>query len=214
MKTGNRLSIVAVVIVGLALGCIGVPASAESTASDLQERWFMLGYSFDVSDTSDEILVFRLLLQDVSTPEVISLVRQWADDEVTKEQVRATLLDALRTQGDLASLEAFLLGEWVSNVEDAVIDLQEGAQADSERKIFVAIERANELAYLAEHFLDVFAGDVPTDVEQALEQIAARAQTIDVAGLIGGTADVRGTLDAIFDLYDDCAVIKDSYIGD
>lgn len=212
MRTRNRVLLVAVLLIAIAGGSIESIANTTSTASELHEEWFLLGYFFDIADTEDEITVFRLLLLDVSTPEILAVAKQWRDGEIKKEEARAAILGDLRTQGDLASLEAFLLGEWVSNVEDAVIDLQKGARNEAEREIFQAIEKANELSYQALHFLDVFSGSVmPSEAQLALGQIASNARMIDVVGLITGSADVDQTLDAILELYDICAQIKAGY---
>ena len=208
MKKRNRLLAVVLVIVALVLGTVGVLADAQSTGSD---PWFVAGYSLDASDDPSEILLFGLLLLDVGLHDVVSLVTQWADGAAAREDVREAIVDALRTRGDLASLEEFLLGEWVSNVEDAVFAIQDGAVADSEREIYVAMEWANELAYQASHFLDVLVDVVPRDVGRALERIATKAEAIDMGGLLARTADVGATLDAILDLIDDCADIKDAY---
>jgi hypothetical protein len=215
MKTRSVLLIVVLLLGGIVGSVIEVSASSPATVSELQETWFVVGYFFDVAKTAEHIIILRLLLISETTPEVLAKIQQWESGTLTKEEVRAVLLNYLRTQGDLCSFESFRMGEWVSNIQDSVIDLKHGVENDNNRLVFEATVTAHALACQARGFIDVFADTAPQEVLQALEQIADKGSKIDIAGLIIGDADTRETVTALVDLLDLCKSIKRGYgLGD
>jgi len=215
MKARSVLLIVVLLMVGILGSVIEASATSPATVSELQETWFVVGYFFDIANTAEHIVLLRFLLISETTPEILAKIQQWESGTLTKEEVRAVLLNYLRTQGNLESLEAFRMGEWVSNVEDSVIDLKHGVGNDNNRLVFEATVTAHALACQAKGFIDVFAGTAPQEVLQALEQIADKGNKIDVAGLIIGDADLDETISALLDLFGLCKSIKGGYgLGD
>lgn len=215
MKTRSVLLIVVLLLVGVFGSVTEVSASSPATASELQETWFVVGYFFDIANTAEHIMLLRLLLISETTPEILDRLKQWELGTLTKEEMRAVLLNYLRTQGDLCSLEAFRMGEWVSNVEDSVIDLKRGVDNDNHRLVCEAMVNAHVLACQAKGFIDVFAGTAPQEVLEALEQIADKGNKIDVAGMIIGDADTSTMVRALLDLLGLCNSIKGGYgLGD
>lgn len=215
MKTRSMLLIVVLLLVGIVGSVIEASASSSATVSELQETWFVAGYLFDVADTAEHIMLLRMLLLGDIPSRITEQLREWGSGTLRKEEARAVLLNYLRTQGDLWYLEAFRMGEWVSNIEDSVFDLKHGVDNDNKRLVCEAMATAHALACQAGGFIDVFAGTAPQEVLEALEQIADKGSRIDIAGLIIGDADLDETIPALLDLFGLCKSIKRGYgLGD
>ena len=216
MKTRSVLLTVVLLLVGIVGSVIDVSASSTTTVSELQETWFVAGYFFDIAHTAEQLMVFRFLLVGEVDSETLDRLKEWQSGILKKEEVRVVLLNYLRTPGDLWSLEAFLMGEWVSNVEDSVMDLKRGVENDNNRLVFETTATAHVLACQASGFIDIFADAAPQEVLEALEQIADKGSKIDIAGLIIGDADTTSTtVRALLDLLGLCNSIKRGYgLGD
>jgi hypothetical protein len=211
MKTRSVLLIVVLLLVGIAGSVIRASASSPATVSKLQEKWFAAGYVFDLADSADHIMILRMLLLRETTPDILAQIEQWELGKLTKEEVRVVLLNYLRAQGNSYSFEVFRMGEWVSNVENSVVDMKRGVDNKNHRLIFESLVKAHVLACQARGFVDFFAGTAPQEVLQALEQIAGKGSNIDIAGLIIGDADTREIVTALLDLVGFCKSIKRGY---
>ena len=214
MKIGSMLLVVVLLFCGgIGSGSIEAYASSPAGVSELQVMWFLAGYVFDVADTSDEIIMLRLVLRDGASSEIKDQITSWSAGDLSKADMRLLLMEYLRTGEGLELLEIFRMAEWVSNVEDAVIDIK--SAGENERLIFEAIADAHALTSQARGFIDVFTSTLPQEVLQALERISSAGSRIDIAGLITSVADVEGLVGAILGLTDDCRSIKSRFgLGD
>jgi len=215
MKTRSVLLIVVLLLVGIVASVIDVSASSPAIGYKLQKIWFLAGGLFDIASAADHITLFMRLLTGEVSPGILDRLREWQSGILKKEEVRVVLLDYLRTQGDLWPLEAFLMGEWVSNVENSVIDVLHRAENEDLHLLYEAMVNAHVLACQARGFIDTFASTAPQEVLQALEQIADRGSKIDIAGMITRDADNHETVRALHDLLDLCKSINKAYgLGD
>ena len=215
MKTWN----VALLVVLLSVGVTAlVNADSPATIPSLQQDWFLVGYSFDAANTPAEFtLLLSVIIGDDLSPQLKDSLAEWRLGTLTKEEVRPFLLNYSQAQGGLLALEAFRLGEWTSNLEDAVIDMGREAGKGNARPVFEAMVTAYTLASQARGFIDVFGSLAPQVVLQVLEQIDKTGAKIDVAGLIIGDVEdtnLEETTTAAMDLLGLARSVRDIYTAD
>jgi len=210
MRTRRWLLIIVLLLAGLS----GIESSANSTttAAAQQQTWFVAGYFFDVTNDSEDITVFRMfMLLEIGPSEIDDAITQWQIGDLQKEEARGLILDYLRISEYAGSLDAFRLGEWVSNLEDSVLDIMRASEGDNERLFFESLVLAHVLACQAAGFIDIFSDTISASVLQGLERIASESTKMDMAGLFMTADPAEETFRALLELIEHCAPIKSFY---
>ncbi|MCK5827079.1 hypothetical protein KAH43_01035 [Candidatus Bipolaricaulota bacterium] len=210
MRAGRWLLIIVLLLAGMN----GIESSANSTttAAVQQQTWFAAGYFFDITNDFEDITVFRMfMLLEIGPSEIDDAITQWQIGDLQKEEMRSLILDYLRISEYAGSLDAFRLGEWVSNLEDSVLDMMRASDGDNERLFYESLVLAHVLACQAAGFIDIFSDTISASVLQGLERIVSESAKMDIAGLFMAGDPAEETFWALLELIEHCTSIKNFY---
>lgn len=210
MRTGRWLLIIVLLLAGMS----GIESSANSTttAAAHQQTWFAAGYFFDLTHDFEDITVFSMFMMlEIGPSEIDDAITRWQIGDLQKEQVRGLILDYLRISEYAGSLDAFRLGEWVSNLEDSVFAMMRASDDDNQRLFYESLVLAHVLACQAAGFIDIFSDTISASVLQGLERIASESAKMDVAGLFMSGDPAEETFRALLELVEHCTSIKSFY---
>ena len=219
----GRFKSLGLLVLSVVLGCWLVSAAQPTpevtletspTLTTAQKTWFRIGYAYAEATEEDDIMELKDMLPGVPPWELLQALSEWKDDpedQDLKGKVRPLLATYAKDQAGYLGVEAFRLGEWCSQMEDAVARFLLGVMLKNEEMFYTSALQMRILAEESQHFIDLLLGEVPAEIIQTLEQVKTNAEKIDVLGAARGRIPIDVFTKAVLALPDLVSTIKEAF---
>ena len=201
-------------LVGAAQPTPEVPLETSPTLTTAQKTWFGIGYAYAEATEEDDITKLGDMLPGLPPWELLQALSEWKDDpedQDLKGKVRPLLAAYAKDQAGYLGIEAFRLGEWCSQMEDALLDFAIGVLSKDEMMTLDSLVRMTSLSEEIQLHIDILSGKAPDDVMQTLGQLHLNAAKINIVAVIKDPDRIEEFMDAIKFLPELIAKIKEAF---
>lgn len=179
---------------------LGQTTVTTLSESEVHKIWFGIGYYYNTATKPQHITALREKLPCTPPPDLLNALNQWAQKALPKDAVRPLLLNHARNCGGCEAIQAFKLGEWCSQLEDALLEFLLGVLTKDEETLAAALFLMPTLTIQAQGFVDTLSHILDPKVTQALQQIAGFTSVIDVVGVYFGRVKMTDLIEAVMTL--------------
>ena len=189
-------------LVGAAQPTPEVTLETSPTLTTAQKTWFRIGYAYAEATEEDDITELGDMLPGVPPWELLQALSEWKDDpedQDLKGKVRPLLATYAKDQADYLGVEAFRLGEWCSQMEDALVDFVIGLLTKNEMSIFDSVIRLRILSEELRLHIDILSSEAPDDVMGALKEIHLNAAKLDIVKIATEPGPIEERIEEFLD---------------